>query len=210
MVHLFHRETPPRGRRPASPPLNFQGSTRCEPPVLQFRGGDSAPEILYVHTVVGKERIVRELIVLLGEQFVHSLGSTEHLFRHRPHAVTVAEGALPEETPDGEVHGMVRGDHIHAPDLDLPVDEPLHHVRVRAGVRVHVALLVRLGPELREALPPRVQDENISVADLHARLDHLGRVHGEVPHLVAQIDDDAVPVQPFERDLSIVIPLVTK
>ena len=124
-----------------------------KPLVLEFRRVYLSPEVLNMHAFVRKQRIVRELIVFLREEFVHRLGAAEHALGHCPHPVAVSEGAFAQKTSDGEVHGMVRGDHVHAPDPDLPVDEPLHQVGVRPWVGVDIALFVRFGAELPEAVP---------------------------------------------------------
>src|SRR5690606_41224607 len=56
----------------------------------------------------------------------------------------VLQSAFAEEAADGQVHRMVRGDHVHAPDLDLLFDQPVNDAVVRSGMAVEDRKSTRL------------------------------------------------------------------
>jgi hypothetical protein len=78
----------------------------------------------------------------------------------------VLEAALAEEAADGQVHGVVGGDHVHAPQVDLLVEQPFADAVMRAGVALDVALFVAIRAEERILVPAGVDEENVAVVDL--------------------------------------------
>ena len=154
-----------------------------------------------MHALVREESVVGQLVVLLREQLVELFLPSELALAESPDPVAVPERALPQESSYGEVHRMVRRDDVDRPDLDLLLEQPGDHVGVGARMKVDVTLLVGRLPELGEAVPARVQHQEIAVPDLDTLLDHLGRVRPAIVHLVAQIHDHPGPVKPVERDL---------
>ena len=111
-----------------------------------------------------------------GNSFATRLGPAELVLGLLAHAVAVAVHALAEEAADRQVHRVIGRDAVHAPDVDLLLEQPRHHVGMRAGMPVDVLLLVRLGAELRVLVPAGVQEQQVALLHLDPVLDHLRRV----------------------------------
>ena len=161
----------------ASPPLNFHGKQPRMSRLFCSSGVvDVAAEVLDVHAVLREQRVVRELIRRVREELRHALRAAEFVFALLAHAIAVSVHALAEKAADRQVHRMVGRDAVHAPDVNLLVEQPRHHVGMRARMAMDVLLLVRLGSELRVLFPARVQEEQVALLHLDAILDHLRRV----------------------------------
>ena len=72
---------------------------------------------------------------------------------------------------------------------------------MRAGVAVDILLLVGVLAELAVPMPAGVDEKDVAVAHFDALLDHLRREHIQLVQHVAEIDDDARAVEPFQRYL---------
>ena len=101
----------------------------------------SPPKVLDVDAVVREERVVRQLVSRVGEEDVDLVGA-KLLLAAGAHLLPVLEAALTQEAADGQVHGVVGGDHVDAPDVDLLLDQPVANAVVRAGVALDIALFV--------------------------------------------------------------------
>lgn len=86
--------------------------------VVQFFESNVAAEIFDVHTIMREEGIVGELIRRIREQLVN-LVRAEFGFGQLADFLPVFQSAFAEEATDGQVHRVVGGDHVHAPDVNL-------------------------------------------------------------------------------------------
>src|SRR5205085_10462589 len=78
-----------------------------QPLVLQLWRVDVAAEVLDVHAVFRKERIVRQLVRRIGEQLVDGFLAAEFLLGLLAHAIAMAMLSFAEEPADRQVHRMI-------------------------------------------------------------------------------------------------------
>ena len=110
-----------------------------QPLVLQLGRVDVAADVLDVHAVLREQRVVRQLIGGVRKQLGNRLRPAELLLGLLAHAIAVAVHALAEEPADRQVHRVIGGHAVDAPDVDPLLEQPRHHVGMRAGMPVDVA-----------------------------------------------------------------------
>src|SRR5690606_35834762 len=116
-------------------------------------------------------------------------------------AVGLGEGLGMEAPLDG-VHRMLHRHAVDADPLDLAIDTPLGEVRRRPAVLDHVAELVRIRAVPAIAMPAGLEQQDVTLAHLDLRLDHLRRINAAVADVIRNVDDHAWPVPMLERHLA--------
>src|SRR2546425_12024334 len=127
-----------------------------EPLVLELGGVDLTAQVLDVDAVLREQGVMRQLVRRVREHPVHRLLAAEFLLSLGTDPVALAVRPFAEEAADREVHGMVGGNAVHAPDVDLLLEQPWHQVGMGARVIVVITLLVRRRTEVGVAVPPEI------------------------------------------------------
>src|SRR5215831_2678062 len=120
--------------------LPGKGAER-DPSVVQPAQSDIAAQILDMHTIEWKQRIVGELISLFRKELV-DLVLSELFFTLPAHPGPVLQPSLAEKTTDRQIHRMIGRDHVDTPNVNLLVHEPIANAVVRTGMPLNVLLLV--------------------------------------------------------------------
>ena len=111
------------------------------------------------------------------------------------------QSAFAEEAPDGQVHGVVGGDHVHAPDVDLFLDEPIANAVMRTWMTLDVSLLVRFFAEEGILVPAGVDEQNIAIVYVRAFFDIFWCEKSHIVEHITQVNDHAGTVAPLNGDL---------
>ena len=109
-----------------------------------------------MHAVLRKQGVVGQLVGRIWKQLVHGLLAAKLVFRLLANAVAMAVHAFSQKTPDRQVHRVIRRHAIDTPDANFLLEQPGHHVRVRAGMAMDIFLLVGVFAELCELVKARV------------------------------------------------------
>ena len=84
--------------------------------------------------------------------------------------------------------------------LDLALEHPMQRVEIGAGVIAEIFHQILLRLAFVVAMPAGVHDEDVALADVGAAaLDHLGRDHRPVVHVLGDVDHHAAVDEIIER-----------
>src|SRR5947199_10067600 len=98
-------------------------------------------------------------------------------------------GKIGAHGADRGIHGVVARSRVHTPPSDLLLQHPMQRVEVGAWMKAEILHQVLPRSALVMAMPARMQQQNVAIADVCARaLDDLRRDHGPLRHLGGNID----------------------
>src|SRR5258708_1963611 len=115
--------------------------------------------------VMWEESIMGELIRLIREELVNVLGPKLGLGLG-PHLLPVLQATLAQETANRQIHRVIGRDHIHAPNMDFLLEQPIADAEVRTGMALDVALFVTFRTEESVPVPAGVDEEDVALADV--------------------------------------------
>src|SRR5258705_12588737 len=101
--------------------------------VLELGRLDLAAQVLDVDAVLREQRVVRELVGVVGEHLVDRRLAAEFLLGLGAHLVALAVGPFSEKASYRQVHRMVGRDAVHTPYVDLLLQQPRHQIGMRPG-----------------------------------------------------------------------------
>ena len=147
-----------------------------------------------------EECVVSQLVGAFGEEVVHFVGA-EFLFTDAAHLLPVVQATGAQEATNRQVHRVVGGDHIDAPDLDLLVEQPLAEAVMGAGMALDIAFFIAFGRQERIFVPAGVDDQDVAIAHFNAFFNIFWPENIQVVQHIAQVHNDAGAIEPFQWQL---------
>ncbi len=111
------------------------------------------------------------------------------------------QSTFAEEATNGQIHRVVGGNHIHAPDVNLLFQQPVTNAEMRTRVALDISLLIRLFTKERIFVPASMDEQNIAVLYIGALLDVLRCEKSNIVEHVTQVNDHAWSVAPLDGNL---------
>ncbi len=150
--------------------------------------------------IVREQRVVRQLIRRFRKKFI-DLVLAEFFFAFAAHLLPMLQTTLAQKSTNWQIHRMIGRDHVHAPDVDFLFQKPIANAVMRTGMAMNVTFFIGIRTQERILVPAGVNEEDVAVAHLHALFDVFRTKHVQVVEHVAQIDDNAGSVTPFDWNL---------